>query len=95
MSAHMKASWCRPVPGSPLLGGDEEAKKWPERVEEPKDGDGNEENRKNWETALANFALVVIEPLEVDYVELGVMPNRRAKFWKNGDGVWEEQAVVP
>ena len=35
MSAHMKASWCRPTPGSKLSEDDDEAKKWPERVEEP------------------------------------------------------------
>ncbi|KAF5346163.1 hypothetical protein D9758_009968 [Tetrapyrgos nigripes] len=95
MSAYMKASWCRPVPGSPLQGGEDEAKKWPEKVEEPAEGDGNEENRRNWETALRNFALLLVDPIEVDYVELGVVPNRRTKFWRTEEGKWEEMAVVP
>ncbi|KAK7464365.1 hypothetical protein VKT23_006532 [Stygiomarasmius scandens] len=95
MSSHMKASWCRPVPGSPLIGGEDEAKKWPKTVEEPKDGDGDEENRRNWETALRNFALVLVDPTEVDYVELGVIPNKRTKFWRTEEGQWEEMALVP
>ncbi|KIK71550.1 hypothetical protein GYMLUDRAFT_211887 [Collybiopsis luxurians FD-317 M1] len=101
MSAHMKASWCRPTPGSPLAGGEEEAKKWPERVDEPKDSEGADdsdeakENRKNWEKALRNFALLVVDPTEIDYVELGVIPNRRTKFTRSAQGTWQEQALVP
>ncbi|THU96869.1 hypothetical protein K435DRAFT_965746 [Dendrothele bispora CBS 962.96] len=96
MSKYMKASWCRPVPGSPLIGGEDEAKKWPETVEEPKEGDENyEQKKKNWETALRNFALVVVDPVEIDYVELGVMPNKRTRFWRTEEGRWEEMALVP
>ncbi|KAJ3739759.1 hypothetical protein DFH05DRAFT_1512692 [Lentinula detonsa] len=101
MSAHMKASWCRPTPGSPLVGGEEEAKKWPERVDEPKDlerpdeSEEDKENRKNWETALRNFALILVDPTEVDYVELGVLPNRRTQFTRSSQGTWKEQAIVP
>ncbi|KAF8079143.1 hypothetical protein FPV67DRAFT_98942 [Lyophyllum atratum] len=94
MSAHMKASWCRPTPGTRLEGGAEEAKKWPERVEEPGEN-ADEETRKNWETALGNFALLIVDPTEVDYVELGVVPNRRTRFWRTSDGSWDSEAVVP
>ncbi|ESK93467.1 pyridoxamine 5 -phosphate oxidase- fmn-binding [Moniliophthora roreri MCA 2997] len=105
MSAHMKASWCRPVPGSRLVGGEEEAKKWPVRVDEPgheRGEDGREvteedkgKNKENWETALKRFALLIIDPTEVDYVELGVIPNKRTRFWKSENGTWKEEAVVP
>ncbi|KXN84987.1 Pyridoxine/pyridoxamine 5'-phosphate oxidase 2 [Leucoagaricus sp. SymC.cos] len=94
MSAHMKASWCRPTPGSVLEGGPDEAKKWPERVEEPKEGD-NEEARKNWTTALGNFALVVVEPSEADYLNMAVVPNRRFQFARAVEGGWDEVEVVP
>ncbi|GLB43556.1 putative pyridoxamine 5'-phosphate oxidase [Lyophyllum shimeji] len=94
MSAHMKASWCRPVPGTRLEGGPDEAKKWPERLEEPGDH-ADDETRKNWETALGNFALLVVDPTEVDFVELGVMPNRRTRFWRSSSGSWDSEAVVP
>lgn len=91
LSAHMKASWCRPVPGTPLQGGEKEARKWPVSIREPTDGEGEE----NWETALGNFALLIVDPTEVDFVELGVAPNRRTRFWKTNAGVWEEEYLVP
>lgn len=93
LSAHMKASWVRPTPGSRLEGGEEEAKKWPVRLEEPKDGD--EEGKRNWETALNNFGLVIIDPTEVDYVEFAVVPNRRTRFWKTEEAEWMEESLVP
>ncbi|KAG6812853.1 hypothetical protein H0H92_015951 [Tricholoma furcatifolium] len=100
MSPYMKASWCRPTPGSPLKGGEEEARKWPSKLEEP-DDDADEETkrafRKNWETALGNFALLVVDPTEVDYVEFGARPDpdRRTKFWRKSDGSWDSEALVP
>ncbi|KAG7100015.1 hypothetical protein E1B28_001802 [Marasmius oreades] len=105
MSPYAKAGWCRPAPGSLLTGGEEEAKKWPVRVEKPgdeKSEDGKEvseeekaKNKKNWETALGNFAVMIVDPTEVDYVEVGVFPNRRTKFWRNERGFWEESPLVP
>jgi len=102
MSAHMKALWCRPVPGSRLQGQEEEEeRKWPDRLEEPKDEDREkdrekyEEDKRNWEVAMDNFALLVIDPSEVDYVELGVIPNRRTRFERKEGGKWGEDAVVP
>lgn len=93
MSGHMKASWCRPTPGSPLPGGYEQAKEWPTNI--PKLGDAtNEEERKNQTQALDNFALVLIEPLSVDWVQLGVVPNQRTKFTRSGEE-WVEEIVVP
>ncbi|KAF9235158.1 hypothetical protein BU15DRAFT_89701 [Melanogaster broomeanus] len=43
MSGHMKATWCRPVPGTPLEGGEDEMKKWP--VTLPKLGEAETEGR--------------------------------------------------
>lgn len=93
LSGHMKASWCRPVPGTKLDGGYEEAKKWPERL--PKLGEAeNEQDKKNLEMALGNFALLLIDPTEVDFVELGMIPNQRTKFTREGEK-WVEEIVVP
>lgn len=93
LSGHMKASWCRPVPGTKLEGGYEEAKKWPEKL--PKLGEAEtEQDKKNLEEALGNFALLVIDATAVDYVELGVVPNQRTKFVREGDQ-WVEEIVVP
>lgn len=96
LSGHMKASWCRPVPGSRLVGGEEEARRWPEKLVKPgSEGGMGEDANRNWETALGNFGLVVVDPNEVDFVELGVMPNRRTRFWKSEAEGWEEEALVP
>ncbi|CAA7264857.1 unnamed protein product [Cyclocybe aegerita] len=101
MSAHMKASWCRPTPGSPLKGGQEEAKKWPECVDKPDPDAGKEkyeEAKRNWEMALGNFALMIIDPIEVDFVDLSSPPDKRTLFTKisGGEGVqWEETELVP
>jgi hypothetical protein len=93
MSPVMKASWCRPTPGSRLEGGEDEAKKWPVELEEPKPGD--EEGKRLWEMSLSNFSLVIIEPQDVDYVELRPIPNRRTRFWRTSAGVWDDEALVP
>jgi len=99
MSAQMKASWCRPVPGSRLEGGQEEAKRWPDRIEEPKLGLPKEEAKRNWDMALENFALVIIDPIEIDFVDLSSPPDRRTLFTKQKDAshsvVWVEEELVP
>ncbi|EDR15974.1 uncharacterized protein LACBIDRAFT_301509 [Laccaria bicolor S238N-H82] len=94
LGGKMKATWCRPVPGTRLEGGQEEAKRWPVSIEEPKEG-ATEEEKSNWEMALHNFALVVIDPAEVDFVELGVVPNRRTNFTRSKEGTWGEEELVP
>ncbi|KAF8555137.1 hypothetical protein OG21DRAFT_1411372, partial [Imleria badia] len=92
MSGHMKATWCRPVPGTPLEGGEDEMKGWPKTL--PKLGEArNDKERRNLETALSNFALLLIEPFEVDYVEFGVPPDRRdrrTRFERD----WEDECSV-
>jgi len=93
MSGYMKASWCRPTPGSKLEGGYEEAKNWPQKLPSLEEAE-SDEDRKNLEVALSNFALVVIEPYEVDFVELGVIPNQRTKFTRQGLS-WVEEILVP
>lgn len=94
MSGHMRASWARPVPGTALWPG-EDPKAWPETL--PKLADAKDQERESVDAALNNFALVVINPQEVDYLELGVMPNRRTHFFKDitKGGAWDEEAVVP
>ncbi|KAF8955213.1 pyridoxamine 5'-phosphate oxidase-domain-containing protein [Flammula alnicola] len=101
MSARLKAGWCRPVPGTRIEGGQEEAKKWPERLEEPDPHlpkEEYEEAKRNWDKALSNFALVIIDPIEIDFVDLQETPDRRTLFTKKQgatDGVWEEEELVP
>ncbi|OSD01186.1 hypothetical protein PYCCODRAFT_1392358 [Trametes coccinea BRFM310] len=92
MSPGMRASWC--VPGAPgsAIGSYEEQKEWPSQVpQEPQ----TEEDKKNAEMASKNFALMLIEPVSVDWVELGVKPNRRTIFTRREDGGWTEQLAIP
>ncbi|THH26834.1 hypothetical protein EUX98_g7358 [Antrodiella citrinella] len=97
MSAHMKASWARPPPASEIASYDD-AKAWPETIKNLGEAE-TEDEKKDQEKALKNFALVVIEPLTVDWVQLGVIPNRRTFFKRleaegNGDE-WVETIQVP
>ena len=92
MSAHMKASWCCPPPGSVIASYDE-AKQWPQTV--PKLGEAQtEEDKRNQEQALGNFALVLIEAVEVDWLQLAEKPNHRTRFTRSGEE-WKEEVVVP
>ena len=91
MSEGMRASWCEPFPPGTALGSYEEQKGWPRKVPvEP----STDEDRKNLEFALGNFALMLFEPVRVDWCALGIQPNRRIVFTREGEE-WVEQLVVP
>ena len=97
VSAHLRASWCRRAPGGELFSYDD-AKAFPETV--PKLGEAKtDEDKRNQEESLRNFALLIIEPLEVDWVQLGTSPDRRTRFTRKeveGDGdEWIEKILVP
>ncbi|THH19369.1 hypothetical protein EW146_g1791 [Bondarzewia mesenterica] len=93
ISRHIRAGFCAPVPGSVLNGGYDEQNDWVDTVENQRDARTDEE-KKNTAKAFGNFALIVIEPFEVDWVQMGVTPNRRTRFRREGDA-WEEQVIVP
>lgn len=92
VSGHLRASFARPIPGTPIDSYDE-AKKWPVRL--PPLDEGGEEVEK----AYKNFALIIIEPTEVDLVEFGGYENRefdqRTRFRRDGNTKWDEQILVP
>jgi len=91
----LRASFCRPVPGSPLPGGYESAKQWPERLPRSSDAENGTEEAEQVTEALNNFALVVFEPVKVERIELGIVPNRRTSWkWKD-DKSWEMSILVP
>jgi len=94
MSPDLRASFVRPAPDTVLQSYDE-AGKWPQTLPksyEIEEGDGK--TKALVEEALRNFSVVVFEPQQVDWVELGVVPNRRTKFEKTGEE-WKEWIVVP
>ncbi|KIJ54168.1 hypothetical protein M422DRAFT_64306 [Sphaerobolus stellatus SS14] len=96
LSPFLRASFARPPPGTPLH--DYEASKaWPNRAPARAEA-GTPEEKALVERALANFALVVLDPIQVDMVELAVVPNRRTLWTKTereGKPVWDEQLLVP
>ena len=96
MSPYMRASWCRPPPGSPISSYDD-AKAWPKTVAKLGEAKTDEE-KQNQAKALENFALVLIEPVDVDWVQLGVDPDRRTRFQREDKGgivEWTETIAVP
>ncbi|KAH9969125.1 pyridoxamine 5'-phosphate oxidase-domain-containing protein [Russula dissimulans] len=93
VSEQMRASWCRPPPGRPLEGGFEEMNDWPVKVPKPSEAE-TEKEKELAELALSNYALVVIEPSYVDWVQMAIRPNRRTFFIREGDD-WKEVEVVP
>lgn len=96
MKPGMKATWCAPVaPGSSIASYDV-PNSWRSTVPHLHELKTDEEKR-NYEAALGNFALVVVEPTKVDWVQLGERPNRRTLFVRReggGEG-WDEQILVP
>ncbi|KAB5593213.1 Transcription initiation factor TFIID subunit 2 [Ceratobasidium theobromae] len=88
----LRASFVRPTPGS-LLSDTNEAAGWPETLPER----GNEKTPEEKECvarALENFTLLVLEPVRLELLELGVVPNRRTR-WSLDGAEWIERAVVP
>ncbi len=93
VSEQMRATWCRPPPGSPLKGGYEEMNDWPVRVPKPSDAK-TEKEKELAELALSNYAIMVIEPLNVDWLQMAIKPNRRTHFTREAVD-WKEEIVVP
>jgi pyridoxamine 5'-phosphate oxidase len=92
ISEYLRATFVRPVPGS-LMTNYDDAKKWPLKLPKHGEADG-EEQKRMVEEALRNFALVVLDPTEVDFLELGPSPDRRTMWTKKGKE-WAEHIVVP
>ncbi|KAI0286872.1 hypothetical protein BGY98DRAFT_908865 [Russula aff. rugulosa BPL654] len=93
VNEQMRATWCRPPPGTLLKGGYEEMDDWPTKVPKPSDAK-TEKEKKLAELALSNYAIIVIEPLHVDWVQMAVKPNRRT-FFTREEIDWKEEIVVP
>lgn len=95
MGGALRASFCRPTPGSELPGGYESGKDWPETLPRSTDVPNGSDEEKNLIEALNNFALIVLEPVKVDRIELSVTPNRRTSWTLKANGIWTETILVP
>lgn len=92
LSSYLRASFVRPPPGTQMESYDE-ANSWPQKL--PKRHEAKGEDKKNVDEALRNFAVVVLDPVHVDLVELGIYPNRRTAWSLVADNIWVEQILVP
>ena len=92
ISGHLRATFARPVPGTPMTNY-EEGKAWPTTVD-TRGEEKDEQGKRVVDEALTNFALVVLDPSEVECLELDPIPNRRTKWTKKADQ-WEAQVLVP
>lgn len=88
----LRAGFARPPPGN-IIENYDAGKSWPGVVAKLADAQ-NEEEKHAYERGLRNFALVFIEPVEVDWLQLKEKPNRRTKFVRKGEE-WSEYVAVP
>jgi len=95
LSPELRASFVRPVPGTKLSEWDGKMEDLPETLVEGYDEATTDEEKKQLDQALHNFALIVIDAEEVDLVDLGSMPNVRTKWFRKEASNWEEEGVVP
>lgn len=94
MGPPLRAGFCRPTPGG-KMDKYEDADDWPTKLPKTYEvSEGDEKLKGQVQEALRNFSLMVLEPLVVERVELGVVPNRRTKYEKDGSG-WKETILVP
>ena len=66
---------------------------WPTTVKKLSDAKTDEEKTLAQE-AFKNYALVILEPSEVDWVQMSIQPNRRTRFRRFGEE-WKEEVIVP
>ncbi|KAG8896995.1 hypothetical protein FRB99_008525 [Tulasnella sp. 403] len=94
MGPALRAGFARPTPGSKLNSYDD-AKAWPTALPKHTEvAEDDSKTRAQVDEALSNFALMVLEPLVVERVELGIVPNRRTKY-ERVVADWQETIVVP
>lgn len=91
MSGHLRASFGRPTPGTPL---DQcpPSSEWPERLDAESD---DPEEKKKIEYALSHFALLAIRVDGFEKLELKPTPNIRTQWTRQEGGDWKKQGVAP
>ncbi|TNY22753.1 pyridoxamine 5'-phosphate oxidase-domain-containing protein [Rhodotorula diobovata] len=96
LSPELRASFCRPVPGSSVREWGGRLEDLPVTLPEGVDEAEGDEQKKQVEQALENFALVVIDCTEVDLVDLGSQPNTRTRWtFDTASNEWKEEELVP
>jgi len=96
MSPGLRASFCRPIPGTPLASTDPpiDPAQFPTSLPSDLDATTDEEKRLVGE-ALQAFSLIVMSPFDVDLCDLGARPNTRSRWELGKTGQWTETDLVP
>ncbi|EJU02669.1 hypothetical protein DACRYDRAFT_106733 [Dacryopinax primogenitus] len=92
MGASLRASFLRPIPGTPIDNYDV-GKDWPAKIPAPGE-ETTDAEREQTRNALANFSLFVLEPFAVEYLELKIVPNQRTMWTLEGQD-WKKTILVP
>lgn len=101
MSGHLRATFARPPPGTPLedLKEGEKPGDWSESIKPPGE---DEKTKSDLARANDNYHLVAISPSSVEMLELKAIPNRRTVWHRQtggdgngGDGEWSVLSVAP
>ncbi|GAA5863783.1 hypothetical protein JCM3774_001157 [Rhodotorula dairenensis] len=95
MSPELRASFYRPVPGTKTADTEVTMEELPQTLPEGIEEAEGEEQKKQVEQALKNFALIVIDANEVDLVDLGSTPDSRSLWVRQEGGDWKEDGLVP
>ncbi|KAK1921678.1 hypothetical protein DB88DRAFT_498838 [Papiliotrema laurentii] len=92
LSGHLRGSFGRPTPGTPLDQVKEKPEDWIQRLDPESD---DPKQKKDIEFAKGNFAIIAVQPTGVEVLELKPQPNRRTQWTKQSDGSWSKVEVSP
>jgi pyridoxamine 5'-phosphate oxidase len=110
LSGHLRGSFGRPTPGTPLDQVKEKPEDWIQRLDpesvslhisivfffcHPADNQDDPKQKKDIEFAKGNFAIIAVQPTGVEVLELKPQPNRRTQWTKQSDGSWSKVEVSP
>lgn len=89
----MRAKWCVADEPGTVLQSYEDLNKYPVAVP-PLARATTEEQKKNWHEAFKHFVLTVIEPTQVEWLQLDERPNRKTVWTRTETDEWKEEIVV-
>ncbi|KAL8276942.1 hypothetical protein RQP46_010670 [Phenoliferia psychrophenolica] len=95
LNGPLRASFVRPIPGTPLEGTDIDPSTFPKTLPSDLDESATPKEKEQIREALKNFSLIVMDPFDVDMCDLSTDPHERVQWTKAEDGKWAESAVVP
>ncbi|KAK4698433.1 pyridoxamine 5'-phosphate oxidase, partial [Phenoliferia sp. Uapishka_3] len=90
----LRASFVRPIPGTPLEGTDIDPSTFPKGLPSDLDPAATPKEKEQIAEALKNFSLIVLNPFDIDMCDLSTDPHERIQWNLSDGGKWVETAVV-